>query len=363
MKTYQVFISSTALDLTGARTKLFLETLRMGLIPAGMETFSGADQPQHEVAKRAIEKSDYFCTVSAHRYGSRLPNGISYTETEYDHAIRTGIPCIRLLIDDKASWPRQFIDTNPADIRAMAQFKKKLLAKMCSFWTDEQDLTTCFVRALGKMMREHPRQGLQRPAPLAFATTGGAEQCTHHAAMDRSTATCSLQTQDTYRCEMIEHSKILWVIADDFHWLKRHEAAFQSRCKNPGLVTQLLIPHPRSPALPALARRSGKTPDQQRDEIDAILGLLADWRFDSSPGSEIQVYGHDGVSYGALISESVAVIANYCTDHLLKNRAIDPVPLLTHWNAGASQPHYARYSADFLRLRRAVEYRPGYRLI
>ncbi|MGB7319270.1 MAG: DUF4062 domain-containing protein, partial [Planktotalea sp.] len=100
-KRYQVFISSTFQDLQGARQEVSQALLRADCFPAGMELCPAADEEQFEFIKTVIDQSDYYILISAGRYGSIHPKtGLSYTEMEYDYAVETEKPVIRLLHKD-----------------------------------------------------------------------------------------------------------------------------------------------------------------------------------------------------------------------------------------------------------------------
>ena len=85
-KRYQVFVSSTYADLKQERQHVIQALMEMDCIPAGMELFPAADEEQWEFIKRIIDDCDYYLLIIGGRYGSTTPEGISYTEKEYDYA-------------------------------------------------------------------------------------------------------------------------------------------------------------------------------------------------------------------------------------------------------------------------------------
>lgn len=102
-KKYQVFISSTYLDLIPEREKARDVILSMYHFPIGMEMFSAADEEQWEIIKETIDSSDYYVLIIGKRYGSTIPNdkpdaGISYTEKEYRYALSQGIPILTFIV-------------------------------------------------------------------------------------------------------------------------------------------------------------------------------------------------------------------------------------------------------------------------
>jgi hypothetical protein len=103
---FQVFVSSTYMDLSGERDLVIKAILEMSHIPVGMEMFSAADEEQWNVIKKQIDQTDYYVVIVAHRYGSVDANGVSYTEKEYDYAVSQGIPTLGFILDDEISWPK-----------------------------------------------------------------------------------------------------------------------------------------------------------------------------------------------------------------------------------------------------------------
>jgi hypothetical protein len=65
-----------------------------------MELFPASDDAQWELIKRVIEESDYYVVIVSGRYGSLGPEGISYTEMEYDYAVAKGIPVLGFVRHD-----------------------------------------------------------------------------------------------------------------------------------------------------------------------------------------------------------------------------------------------------------------------
>lgn len=85
---YQIFISSTVKDLEKERALLTQSILRKGYYPAGMEWFPGIDEEQFEYIKQVIDDSDYYVILLGGLYGTITSDGKSYTEKEYDYAIK-----------------------------------------------------------------------------------------------------------------------------------------------------------------------------------------------------------------------------------------------------------------------------------
>src|SRR5262249_3562844 len=100
-KRYQVFISSTYEDLKVEREIVSVAILRSGNIPSGMELSSGVNERTIDIIYQWIDDSDIFLLLIGGRYGSlNATTGLSYTELEYDHAKRRGIPVIAIVFSD-----------------------------------------------------------------------------------------------------------------------------------------------------------------------------------------------------------------------------------------------------------------------
>src|SRR5437868_4647949 len=97
-KRYQVFVSSTSLDLLEERRAVIEALLLMDCIPSGMELFPAADDDPLTLIKRVIDQCDYYLLIIAGKYGSVHPTeGKSYTMLEYEYAISRKKPVIGFL--------------------------------------------------------------------------------------------------------------------------------------------------------------------------------------------------------------------------------------------------------------------------
>ncbi len=153
---YQIFISSTYEDLKDEREVAIKSILEMGHIPVGMEMFSAGDEQQWELIKRQIDDCDYYVVIVAHRYGS-TDGSVSYTEKEYDYAVRQAIPVLGFIIDDNAEWPKSKMDDDTLKQQALLSFKNKLKKKIVNFWSGMEDLHAKVAIALSKATTAYPR--------------------------------------------------------------------------------------------------------------------------------------------------------------------------------------------------------------
>lgn len=165
MKRYQVFISSTFLDLKDARQEVSQALLRADCFPAGMELFPAADEEQFDFIKKVIEESDYYIVISAGKYGSLHPEtGLSYTEMEYDYAQSLGKPIVRLLHKEPfTELTGRNIEKSAKQRKALEAFRKKLSqGSLVRFWSDAQELGKEVVLNLNHLIRSRPATGWTR---------------------------------------------------------------------------------------------------------------------------------------------------------------------------------------------------------
>lgn len=133
---YQVFISSTYLDLIKERNEVMMALLELECMPAGMESFPASDDSQWEWIKRIILDSDYYVVIIGNKYGSiNNETGISYTEMEYRFAIENDIPTIAFIHNNPEDIPMKYSEKDPDNIKKLEDFKSLVKRKLCKFYT------------------------------------------------------------------------------------------------------------------------------------------------------------------------------------------------------------------------------------
>ncbi|MCQ6500171.1 DUF4062 domain-containing protein [Raoultella planticola] len=162
-KKYQVFVSSTYIDLIDARKKIIETVLSLYHFPVGMEMFSADDSEQWEIIRETIDASDYYVIIIGHKYGSTSVNGISYTEMEYDYAKSLNIPVLAFIRNRDVFTKQNEREDDLSKAKELDRFIEKAKAnKMCDFWESIEDLATKVAIALPKVMRRTPRIGWVR---------------------------------------------------------------------------------------------------------------------------------------------------------------------------------------------------------
>jgi hypothetical protein len=134
---YGVFVSSTYEDLREERAAVQKALLQLHCMPIGMELFGSADEETWEFIKRQIEVCDYYVLVIADKYGSTAPDGLSYTEKEYDYAREIGKPVLAFVHGDRGTIPRAKTETDPGQRVKLEGFIEKVRRSPVSFFSEE----------------------------------------------------------------------------------------------------------------------------------------------------------------------------------------------------------------------------------
>lgn len=101
---YQIFISSTYLDLIEERQAVVEAVLDSENIPAGMELFNSSSKSQWEIITQWINESDALILLLGSSYGTiDSEENISYTEKEYNYAKSLGKPIYVFEMDKTSS--------------------------------------------------------------------------------------------------------------------------------------------------------------------------------------------------------------------------------------------------------------------
>jgi hypothetical protein len=158
---YQVFVSSTFLDLKEERAAVVSALLNLDAIPAGMELFPAADDDAWTLIERVIEESDYYLLVIGGKYGSIDPQTeISFTEKEYDYAVSLKRPVMAFLHGDPGSIPFKKSEQDEQAREKLAEFRKKVeSSKHVKFWTSASDLQGRVAMSYASFQKRYPAVG------------------------------------------------------------------------------------------------------------------------------------------------------------------------------------------------------------
>ncbi|QHT45585.1 DUF4062 domain-containing protein [Bacillus sp. SB49] len=186
-KKLQVFVSSTYLDLKDERQKAVEGILRAGHIPAGMELFTAASKSQWQVIEEWIKESDLLMLILGGKYGSLEPEtGKSYTQLEYEFAIKHEIPVFSIVLNDQYLINKKAASINlevyereakQSNIEKYDRFKKTVLDNIVSFVGGIEEIPTEISYSLQEFVRkddsEYKFRGWVRSAEVREAKRNG----------------------------------------------------------------------------------------------------------------------------------------------------------------------------------------------
>lgn len=162
-KRYQVFVSSTFTDLEEERKHIIQTLMEMDCIPAGMELFPAADEEQWDFIKKVIDDCDYYLLLIGGRYGSLSPEGISYTEMEYDYAVSKGMKVIALVHGEPNNLPQIKCEKDSKLQNKLEKFREKVCTgRLVKFWTNKDQVAGIVALSLTKTIKMHPAIGWVR---------------------------------------------------------------------------------------------------------------------------------------------------------------------------------------------------------
>jgi hypothetical protein len=162
-KRYQVFVSSTYKDLQDERAQVIRTLMEMDCFPAGMELFPAVDEEQWNFIKKVIDDCDYYILIVGGRYGSTSPEGLSYTEQEYDYAIEKGLKVLAFVHEDPGKLPLEKSEIKEElRVRLSAFLDKIKKGRLVKFWNTGSELPGLVALSLPRTIKAYPAVGWVR---------------------------------------------------------------------------------------------------------------------------------------------------------------------------------------------------------
>lgn len=166
-KRYQIFLSSTYVDLKDERLEVMRALLELDCIPSGMEYFPATNDDQWSFIQELIDQCDYYIVVVGGRYGSTSEDGLSFTEKEYRYAVEKGIPVIGFLHAHPENVPQGKSEANPDARKKLIAFCELIRTKLCKEWSSPAELGAVVSRSLTQLIKRNPRPGWVRSNHLS----------------------------------------------------------------------------------------------------------------------------------------------------------------------------------------------------
>jgi hypothetical protein len=165
---YQVFVSSTYVDLVDERKAIIQAVLELDCIPAGMEMFVATDEDQWDLIKEVIDFSDYYLVIVGARYGHVTDQKISYTEKEYNYALESGKPIIAFVHGNPDSVPSGKTDKDTEKAEKLDAFRNRVrdgsdgVRRNVGEFLTADELAAKVSRALSRAIKRYPGTGWVR---------------------------------------------------------------------------------------------------------------------------------------------------------------------------------------------------------
>jgi Domain of unknown function (DUF4062) len=160
---YQVFVSSTYVDLAEERSAVFDALSKIECIPAGMEIFPAFDEEQLKYIKRVIDDSDYYVLIVGGRYGTVAKDGISFTEKEYDYAVSREIPVLSFIHGNYDAIATGKTDKDHGKHISLRSFITKVQSgRLVQAWSNASELSLKVTQSLTHAMKLKPGIGWVR---------------------------------------------------------------------------------------------------------------------------------------------------------------------------------------------------------
>lgn len=147
----RVFVSSTYEDMAVYREAAMSALTSIEQLPVGMEHFVSSPEKSLDVCLSEVRRCQLFIALVGMRYGSiDKDTGKSYSELEYEEAIKNGIPVLAFIIDEnECPIIPKFVDTGE-NAQKLKDFKSVLNVKYTSRFKSVDNIKELISRAVKK---------------------------------------------------------------------------------------------------------------------------------------------------------------------------------------------------------------------
>lgn len=160
---FQIFVSSTHMDLKSEREKVINELNKVGFIAVGMEQFTATDEQQMDYIRPIIDESDYYVVIIKGRYGSTDIYGVSYTELEYRYAEQSSKPALAFIYEKRRELSVAATDDDAKKMDKLKEFINELESeRIVKYLRTVDDLVAAVKDSVHALVRRKPGVGWVR---------------------------------------------------------------------------------------------------------------------------------------------------------------------------------------------------------
>jgi hypothetical protein len=297
-KKYQVFISSTRVDLEAERRAVIGDLLRGQYIPVAMEAFPSFPDQAWILIKSLLEKCDCYVLILGGKYGSIHPEGKSYTEMEYDYAVSKEMkifpffykPVLDLfngtksIEDFEKEFGKDFVeskfetDSNKLDL--LRNFYNKVdNLQTRTVWENEDQLARRVATSLDDYLRDNDLIGWIRgdeiPDNFKTAQSDLVEPCNKLGISFISLD--GIAPKETMQKNLSEAKEIRFISTSGVRFFEINKPQLVNAVAN-GCKIKVLVPHPESEFVKDVEKSEAKYSDRIgiADEISIVINRLTD---------------------------------------------------------------------------------------
>ena len=125
-----------------------------------MEAFPAADATPWDLIKTIIAESDYYVLIVGGKYGSTGPDGISYTEMEFNFAEELKKPILAFVHGEPDQIPAGKTELAPEAREKLHSFRERVSQRICKSWTNKENLKAAVLLAVVHAIRTSPAFGM-----------------------------------------------------------------------------------------------------------------------------------------------------------------------------------------------------------
>jgi hypothetical protein len=186
--------------------------LELDCIPCGMEYFPASDETQWSFIQRLIDRCDYYVVIIGGLYGSLAPDGLSYTQKEYEYAVSKGIPTLAFTYHNVQKLPRKHRERDEKKKRKLKQFVELVKGHLCKEWRNADHLAGVVTRSLNQLISTRPRAGWVRANSFARGTGQKAVQKRRLLTREKQPARLPFSKEQFGNIYWVAHD-LLWTVA------------------------------------------------------------------------------------------------------------------------------------------------------